>query len=111
VRQTASRELGKMTSSSAYKNTGEKDYRDVAQEDTILQDRLFEAGEHPAFITVAAGGTYNLTNFESLRLDVSVTLPCLVSEVDAAIEQAAALVEGKLGEEEIQWLGQKYPRG
>jgi len=36
----------------------------------------------PAYVRVNAGMTKNMGNYESLRVDVSLTLPCYPEEVD-----------------------------
>jgi len=43
--------------------------------------------------------TTNMDNFESVRLQVSVELPCLVEEVDECYGAAKALVDTKLNRE------------
>lgn len=53
----------------------------------------------PALVSAAMGATINLGNFESLRIDVGVTLPCYPEEVKEGIEAALQLVSGRLSEE------------
>ena len=43
----------------------------------------------PAFVRVNKGFTSNMGNYESLRIDVSITVPCYVEEIDAVIVDAA----------------------
>jgi hypothetical protein len=52
----------------------------------------------PAYIRVSGGHTMNLGDFNSLRVDVSVTLPCLpeMSEMDRAYAIASEWVEARL---------------
>ncbi|MEG1121196.1 MAG: hypothetical protein RSE62_03235 [Citrobacter sp.] len=68
---------------------------------------VFGPGEEPAFIKVSAGKTISLTNFEFLRLDVAITLPCRATneDVQATYETASNFVAEKLAEEEISWMG------
>ncbi|KGP00282.1 hypothetical protein JT27_18295 [Alcaligenes faecalis] len=63
--------------------------------------------DHPALVRVGVGSTLNMQNFQSLRIDVSVTLPCdpAPEAIQAAYEQASEFVAEKLTEEENQWLG------
>lgn len=92
-------ELAKRTTrTSAY--GGEQD------EQETLGTVDFPAGVEPAFLRVAVGQTYNLGNYESLRLDVSVTIPCLPDEesLRRAHRQASDFVAEKLLEEEQSWI-------
>lgn len=50
----------------------------------------------PAKVGCAYGLTINLGNFESARVDVSVSMPCYVEELDAAYTQAKKWVEDRL---------------
>lgn len=75
------------------------------KQDEILEDVEFAPGQEPAFVRVGAGKTLNLGDFNSLRVDVSVTIPCLRSGLNDAIEAASSFVSEKLMDEEIKWLG------
>ena len=66
----------------------------------------FEEGQQPAFVKVGAGLTINQGNFESLRIDCSVTIPCLPHEIQDAYEIASNFVVEKIAEEEMIWQGQ-----
>ena len=53
----------------------------VEKEDQrVLDVRKFET--EPAYVRVNAGVTKNMGNYESLRLDVSISMPCYVEEID-----------------------------
>lgn len=69
-----------------------------------IRETIFAEGEHPAFVRVAAGQTINMNNFESLRLDVSISLPCLAPDVETAYEEASELVADFMAKEEAKWL-------
>jgi|SRR5471030_450370 len=73
--------------------------------------RRFAPGQEPAHVRVAIGKTISLGagTYEFLRIDVSVTLPCLPEEIDESYEQAAQFVTDKLVQEENQWLGAPLP--
>lgn len=73
-----------------------------SHEETLLE-RRFGTGEQAAFVRVGAGLTINTGNFESLRLDVAVTLPCLSSEVEDAYVQASEYTTNFLAEEQARW--------
>lgn len=53
----------------------------------------------PAYVRVSAGMTKNMGNYESLRLDVSVTMPCYAEEVDAVVPVVADMVAAHLDAE------------
>ena len=80
-------------------------YHETDREDTILT-RKFREGEHPAYVKVGAGMTINLGDFNSLRIDVSVSLPCLPEEIDECQILASDWVADKVADEETNWLGQ-----
>lgn len=50
----------------------------------------------PAEVTAKLGMTINLGNYESLRVDVAVTLPCYKEEISQAQQKAFELVEHEL---------------
>jgi len=80
-------------------------YDETDQELEVLRTE-FPEGVEPAHVTVNAGLTVNLGNFESLRLDCSVRVPCLPTEIDAAYDIAAEFVSTKINEEQARWLGE-----
>ncbi len=103
ARGAAVKEMGKRVSHRVV-----KDHHGYEEENELVEDvtsASFPPGVEPAFVRVAAGGTYNLGNFESMRLDVSVTLPCMPDDIEATYERASDFVSVKLGEEENLWLG------
>ena len=69
----------------------------------VIEVRKFETD--PAFVRVSAGVTKNLGNYESLRVDVSITAPCYIEEVNAVQKNVAELVASMLDEEVEQYLG------
>ncbi len=101
----SSREQGKATTTTQQKVDGIE--LDPVEKREILSDRVFPPGVHPAYVRVNVGSTYSTAPYESLRLDVSVTLPCLPSEVDETFDLASDLVAERMGEEELLWLGAK----
>lgn len=77
-----------------------KDRVDVGapeQSDEVLEIHQFVT--EPAQVKVALGMTVNLGNFEFVRADVSMTVPCYKEEADAAFEYARAWVEKRTLEE------------
>lgn len=95
-------------------NTQAKDrngpYHESSTDEEILH-RVFEPGQEPAFVRIGAGLTINLQNYESLRIDASVTLPCLPNEIEQAQQIASQYVADAIAAEETNWLGQSKKRG
>lgn len=59
----------------------------------------FEKDDPVCKIRRGYGLTLNLTNYESARLDVSIEVPCLMPDVDAADEWARQWVEKRVIQE------------
>lgn len=93
--------------STAASMTHRREVIEQTSQDENLGETYFPEGVEPAFVRVAVGQTYNLGNFESMRLDVSVTLPCRVEDVDATYTAASDYCAEKLLAEEVLWLGAK----
>jgi len=53
----------------------------------------------PASVSVKAGITINLGNYESGRVDVMLTIPCYLEEVDSIYEDAKSWVDGRVEHE------------
>jgi hypothetical protein len=51
---------------------------------------------HPASISVKAGITINLGNYESARVDVMMTMPCYPEEIDGVYEDVKSWVDGRV---------------
>ena len=66
---------------------------EVTKEDMILVD-TFETT--PAEVEAKMGLTINLGNYESLRVDVGVKMPCYKEEIEKAKVLAFQLVEKEL---------------
>ena len=56
----------------------------------------------PASISVKAGLTINLGNYESARVDVMLTMPCYPEEVDSTYEDVKNWVDGRVSHERSQ---------
>lgn len=79
-------------------------YDETDQEVEVLR-ATFDEGVEPAHVQVGAGMTVNLGNFESLRIDCSVRLPCLPKDIQATYEIAAEFVADRIADEQTRWLG------
>ena len=53
----------------------------------------------PASITVKAGVTINLGNYESGRIDVMLTMPCYPEEIDEIYEDTKSWVDARVEKE------------
>jgi hypothetical protein len=80
-------------------------YHEDAQ-DHDLYTHEFDETSPPAYVKVAAGMTINLGNFESLRIDVSVSLPVDRTQVAVGFSEASDWVYRQLNDEQTRWLGQ-----
>lgn len=69
-----------------------------------IQVEVFPEGVPAAYVRVQAGSTKNLGNYESLRVDVAITLPCLVPEIDEVQKRLGNTVAQML-EDELEAYG------
>lgn len=93
---------GSVVVSSEYRNR--KDTLQKTEQREDLEEVALPPGVEPAFVRVGFGKTYNLGNFNSLRVDVAVTMPCAPKDVDKTYKETAQYCADKLAEEESQWL-------
>jgi len=63
-------------------------------DERILLVDTFET--EPAYVKASMGMTINLGNYESLRIDAGVTIPCYKEEIAQAHEQAYQIVMTEL---------------
>jgi hypothetical protein len=63
----------------------------------VLQVRKFAV--EPAYVRVNAGSTKNMGNYESLRVDVSISVPCYAEEIDKVVPLVADKVAQFLEDE------------
>jgi len=61
--------------------------------------RVRQFASTPATVSVKAGATVNMGNYESGRIDVMLTIPCYVEEIEDAFTTAKEWVDAKIGEE------------
>lgn len=79
-------------------------YYEDNKEVEVLRQKFSE--ESPAaFVRVGAGLTINMDNYESLRIDCAVTIPCRPDSLDEAYQIASDFVADKISEEQTNWLG------
>jgi hypothetical protein len=80
-------------------------YHETDREVEVLR-ATFSESDPAAFVRVGAGLTINMQDYNSLRIDCAVTIPCLRGDIEAAHRIAADFVADKIAEEEANWLGQ-----
>jgi len=80
-----------------------KEPRGSARHEQTLLERTFAPDQAPASVRVGVGMTIATAPFESLRIDVAVTLPCLAAEVEDAYVQASEYAANFLNEEQARW--------
>lgn len=86
---------GNMTVTRQYGYLGKEEHEEV--ENKELDIHRFQT--EPASVFVKFGRTINVGNFESVRLDVGVNLPCYKEEIEGAYDKAVKFVVGKIQEE------------
>lgn len=71
-----------------------------------LREVRFTSDDPPAYVKVGGGLTINMGNFESLRVDCSVSIPCHRNRIEEALQEASDIVAARISEEETNWLGE-----
>lgn len=94
-------EKGKLAVTADLKHRGQIQQQNRTEE--VLGVRRFKDGEHPAYVRVSAGMTINMGDFNSLRIDVSVTLPCLPEEIESTYEEASERTAQFVSIEQERW--------
>jgi len=96
-------ERGQRSSSTEFKKNPSLD----TYQEEALEEVTFPPGVDPARVQVTAGVTRALGDFEFMRMDVSVTLPCMPTQegIEDAYERASDFAAAKLDEEQNRWLG------
>jgi len=72
-------------------------------EDREIDVNVFQTST--ATVAVKKGITKNLGNYESVRVDVMVSCPCYVEEIDSVYEDVNAVVEEMI-EEQLRQIGE-----
>jgi hypothetical protein len=79
-------------------------YYETNKEVPLLEE-TFSEDDPPAHVRISAGFTHNLGNFESFRVDCSVSIPCHRSRIDEAAQKCSDFVAEHIAQEEAGWLG------
>lgn len=73
--------------------------------ETTMGIQTFPEGIEPAYVMFKEGLTKNLGDFEYLRLDISVSMPCLPEDIEKTYLKCKTFVESTL-KREIDELNQ-----
>ena len=89
--------------------SGETTVRVITSKNPITDEVYEERHIHkfisePAYVRVGAGVTKNMGDYESLRVDVSITMPCYPEHVDELYPILADKVADRLSEEVSQYI-------
>lgn len=79
--------------------------QDVTENNETIERDVHVFITDPAYVRVNAGVTKNMGNFESLRVDVSITMPCYRETTDEVFEVLSDNVATLLDNEVDQYLG------
>ena len=79
------------------KGDGDEEEETLVDEYEEVEVQVFHT--EPAFIEASAGVTKSLRQFESLRVDVRMRLPCYTEKADEAFDYAAGWVADRLYDE------------
>ena len=83
---------GTISVNRAFVKTGKTEKNEVLEEKMMVH----EFASSPAEVGFSLGMTMNIGDFESVRLDISVKMPCYVEEVDDAYVYVQKWAEDRL---------------
>ena len=66
------------------------------KDETIVDEQMFE--KPPVYLEFTVGRTLNQGNYESARINVGMTIPCYLEEIDEVFEFAKDWVDKKASE-------------
>jgi hypothetical protein len=69
----------------------------IKQKEEYLPTEKIEGD--PAWVSVSAGGTINLGNYSSGKVNISITYPCEPSQVDQVFDKLKGWIDKRVGEE------------
>jgi hypothetical protein len=76
--------------------------------DTKTTEKVIQVHQfitEPAYVRVGAGVTKSTGNYESLRVDVAITVPCYIEQIKQTAKEAAEFVATTLDKEIDEYLG------
>ena len=75
-------------------------------EENEIADQEVQAFEvEPAYVRVSEGVTKSMGNYESLRVDVAITVPCYTENIEATFQNVSDDVNRMINEEVDRILG------
>ena len=80
------------------KVNGEDQVKKTTEDNRIIEIQNFQT-DKVAYVEAAAGATINMGNYNGIRLDVSLKLPCYVEQIEEAYKFASKFVNEKIIEE------------
>ena len=84
----------------------------IKGEETEVVEKKVEVFEvEPAYVSVKAGVTRSLAQYEFLRVDVSIMMPCYKEMVNETYESVADMVSEMLENEVDQYLNPEEDNG
>lgn len=76
---------------------------DLNQSDEVISVQTFETD--PAYVRVNMGATKNIGDYESLRVDVSISVPCYKEEVEDMVPEVADMAADMLQDQIDEFMG------
>ena len=86
---------------------GTKDGQKQSKKSEILDARVFPEELEPGYVNYGRGETIKIGEFESTKVYISVSMPCLKEELVYAMKFVTAVVEKEL-DNEIERIEEKY---
>lgn len=77
------------------------------KENEKVEREVEEFSVEPAYVRINAGRTKNLGNYESLRVDVSITVPCYRETINDTFDALGDEVESMLDYEVSRYLNEE----
>jgi hypothetical protein len=77
---------------------------DSKHKEEVLEVRKFVT--EPAYVRVSAGVTRSTGNYESMRIDVAISMPCYAEQVDDTVAAVSDMVAARLDVEIDAYLGE-----
>lgn len=77
---------------------------DTDEADEQLEVQKFETD--PAYVRINAGVTRSIGDYESLRVDVAISVPCYKEEMDDILDTVGEMVQERLESEVDNYLGE-----
>lgn len=105
-------QLREATATTSSQITHKKSVMHEEQVTDTVRGVTFAAGEPHAEAGMSLGLTISLGEFQFLRIDCHVKIPCKPEDVEAGLDEAADIAFDKLASEEQRWTGStRYTRG